>query len=776
MFMHPFGRKVPFLNNQDPVCIQDDQLLPEFPHDIPSQYVEPQPHQLESPFQYNPDLQFVSPPSSAPSSPDSSPNSSFSHLPNSTAVEGDYTPAVFDGNCFEAPSMTPAPSYEFSFQLPSSVSPSQSYLPQYPQQYLFGNNPMLTQQPVANNSGWDGNMQLLSPARMHQQQQHQQQHNNNNVARTPQHSHSQNSHSRATSATRQAPAGSSYQRSKPLPTPAQTPVQNSFLAPQFQNYDPSSFDAGANHAGLAMRQAAIDHQQQQQQQQQHKPQQQVHHQHQSSDHSLAPSVSSVSHNSPVTPQTKLEELDDSSKAFVNGETDPSPDIDHWMNEYLRADALSDYANPNSGSMSVGVPKLNRTISDVYQDELYNPTLMVTPQVSKQLAGQQNLLTPQYRNVFADRLQAANQDHLTSRSQSPVGSIKRENSPFRQNSPYSAEFTSSGVPRSQMTTSVPVPQPGLTVSQGVAEPKTMSPKDALLDFHEPDDAGLPLFPAATQSDFTPSTQADFNSSTQADFNLGDALGLRRESSGSFQPSQSFNSMESFPTQYATQPATPQYSFVQQQPQQAQQSAPQPPQAQLPSHPPSTQPQPQDVLQQTPNFPAPLPTFETTQFEPTGNDVLPSTETPEQMMMIHEDISRPANTSADSGTYTCTYHGCTMRFPTPAKLQKHKREAHRQTTPGGHLVGRDSASCNSQAGPHKCERINPSTGKPCNSIFSRPYDLTRHEDTIHNARKQKVRCHLCTEEKTFSRNDALTRHMRVVHPEVDWPGKQRRRGRE
>jgi uncharacterized Zn-finger protein len=83
-------------------------------------------------------------------------------------------------------------------------------------------------------------------------------------------------------------------------------------------------------------------------------------------------------------------------------------------------------------------------------------------------------------------------------------------------------------------------------------------------------------------------------------------------------------------------------------------------------------------------------------------------------------------------------------------------------------------NSQAGPHKCERINPGTGKPCNAIFSRPYDLTRHEDTIHNIRKQKSRCALCQEEKLFSRSDALTRHMRVVHPEVDFPGKYRRRG--
>jgi hypothetical protein len=45
-------------------------------------------------------------------------------------------------------------------------------------------------------------------------------------------------------------------------------------------------------------------------------------------------------------------------------------------------------------------------------------------------------------------------------------------------------------------------------------------------------------------------------------------------------------------------------------------------------------------------------------------------------------------------------------------------------------------NSQAGPDKC-----ASGR-------------RHEDTIHNECKQKVRCALCVEGKTFSRNDALT----------------------
>jgi uncharacterized Zn-finger protein len=144
-------------------------------------------------------------------------------------------------------------------------------------------------------------------------------------------------------------------------------------------------------------------------------------------------------------------------------------------------------------------------------------------------------------------------------------------------------------------------------------------------------------------------------------------------------------------------------------------------------------------------------------------------------------RPARTNADSGTYTCTYHGCALRFETPALLQKHKREGHRQAnalnpvrTPVVTSPGVPDSLLGSQAGPHRCDRINPSTGKSCNTVFSRPYDLTRHEDTIHNARKQKVRCNLCVEEKTFSRADALTRHYRVCHPDVEFPGKHRRRG--
>jgi hypothetical protein len=191
--------------------------------------------------------------------------------------------------------------------------------------------------------------------------------------------------------------------------------------------------------------------------------------------------------------------------------------------------------------------------------------------------------------------------------------------------------------------------------------------------------------------------------------------------------------------------------------------------------------------TPDFPAHL-----TSMESSVSEGPPASS---QGSMTSSAIQRPANTQADTGTYTCTYQGCTQRFESPTKLQKHKRDAHRaareshsatvttETSPkssaspgplGSSLSSSDLLARNSQAGPHKCTRINPSTGKPCNTIFSRPYDLTRHEDTIHNRGKQKVRCEYCREEKTFSRNDALTRHMRVVHPEVDFQGKRGKKG--
>jgi hypothetical protein len=100
-----------------------------------------------------------------------------------------------------------------------------------------------------------------------------------------------------------------------------------------------------------------------------------------------------------------------------------------------------------------------------------------------------------------------------------------------------------------------------------------------------------------------------------------------------------------------------------------------------------------------------------------------------------------------------HHCASEFGTGEELMRHKSVDHQKSTK------RRMASAGQNSRPRKCNRINPSTGKPCNRHFSRTYDLTRHE-AIHNPRKQKPHCVHCVGEKTFSRDDSLKRHIRVV----------------
>lgn len=74
-------------------------------------------------------------------------------------------------------------------------------------------------------------------------------------------------------------------------------------------------------------------------------------------------------------------------------------------------------------------------------------------------------------------------------------------------------------------------------------------------------------------------------------------------------------------------------------------------------------------------------------------------------------------------------------------------------------------------HQCHLLNSSTGQPCNKQFSRPYDLIRHQETIHASKKKIFRCIICEgrldggkgngKSKTFSRGDALSRHIKVKH---------------
>lgn len=71
-------------------------------------------------------------------------------------------------------------------------------------------------------------------------------------------------------------------------------------------------------------------------------------------------------------------------------------------------------------------------------------------------------------------------------------------------------------------------------------------------------------------------------------------------------------------------------------------------------------------------------------------------------------------------------------------------------------------------HTCTLVNPITNEPCSKKFSRPYDLIRHQKTIHASKKKVFRCVICIQQqgtegyqKTFSRGDALSRHVKVKH---------------
>ncbi|RYO84274.1 hypothetical protein DL763_007532 [Monosporascus cannonballus] len=458
-------------------------------------------------------------------------------------------------------------------------------------------------------------------------------------------------------------------------------------------------------------------------------------------HSVSVASSAADDDSPHTPS--LQEPEDHVRRRKNGEIS-SFSIQRYLDDVV--DDLCSLPFTDDAGLLNPPPKLDRTLTDIYTDELYNPNFTFTSASPPQTVA----MSPT-NDIFAQRLQAANSHHLSA-AQSPESGISRERSPFRQGSPYAStvnDFSQIGMNQvrlgsaQQMREKRKAEQDSREIQQQFARnaarqqgtPNTISPKDAVLDFNDTDDASnFPLFP--------PQEASAFNNLNSMNNNHDNGAGPQQQSN------QPFRSMGSAtPVQSAFDFSMPaniqmprQYPFI---------------------------PRPQQEHHQQPATPS------NSNFSRVSS---PGASTPDYG---DGSVQKPSGTKADGGTYTCTYHGCTLRFETPALLQKHKREGHRQANALNALRdspvgGMTSGLLNSQAGPHKCERINPSTGKPCNTIFSRPYDLTRHEDTIHNARKQKVRCDLCTEEKTFSRADALTRHYRVCHPDVEFPGKHRRRG--
>jgi hypothetical protein len=377
-----------------------------------------------------------------------------------------------------------------------------------------------------------------------------------------------------------------------------------------------------------------------------------------------------------------------------------------------------------------VPKLDRTMTDIYSDELYSPSFTITSAAPSQ--GSKMAVSPS-NDMFAQRLHAINSQHLNA-AHSPVSSVPRDMSPFRHGSPLAPSSASPNLRygsaqqlRERRKAEQDVHQAlrqQMARSSDAGTPQTISPKDAVIEYHESEgEASFPLFPQQGTAPF--SSAANLPPAS----NAFDSMPI--EATGLDYLAHQLPSGLQVPHQYP---------FI-------------------------AQPN-----QKSSSISATIPS----RVNSAGSSTSADSSRDSRL------ATKPHGVGADGGTYTCTYHGCMLRFDTPMLLQKHKREGHRQAHGMNGSIrradapGMTSSLLNSQAGPHRCDRINPSTGKPCATVFSRPYDLTRHEDTIHNARKLKVRCDLCTEDKTFSRADALTRHYRVCHPDVEFPGKHRRRG--
>lgn len=486
--------------------------------------------------------------------------------------------------------------------------------------------------------------------------------------------------------------------SKPL-TPSHTPSQDNFLVPSYQqSYNLSSYNANSHIAALM----AMQRQQQASGDDESMP---------ASDygHSGRPSVAST-HESPATPPVAGEYEDQSRKT---GEP-TSIFMEEWSDEYL----LFDFTDFRSIS---AIPKLDRTMSDAYNDELYSPSFSYTSAPSTKMENMP-MSHPQSA-VFSQMLQAANNQHLSASSRSPLGDHGRDQKiAFREGSPLAPVSNSFNPPQMRFGSAQQMrerqkaenddrilQQQMQRTSPVQAAPKTISPRDALLDYHETEEeSAMPLFPTqkspyAMQAHAGREQGQSDMEDTASQQSYGSMATSRRESSSAYSTSphrtQQGNGFTFVPPSVPGGIRVPQqYPFVPQQRRQPSNMS--------------------NLTDRSPEFPSTLSSVESSssEYKPDSSE-----------------LAKPTGSNADGGTYTCTYHGCTLRFETPAKLQKHKREGHRQSAP---LVGGSSTTATqSQAGPHVCKRINPSTNKPCNTVFSRPYDLTRHE-----VRTKCAFCHL------------------------------------
>ncbi|KAL8782173.1 MAG: hypothetical protein Q9213_005644 [Squamulea squamosa] len=108
---------------------------------------------------------------------------------------------------------------------------------------------------------------------------------------------------------------------------------------------------------------------------------------------------------------------------------------------LTIDDLLQAAQHEQPSIQCGAPEDNRTMSDVYQDQLFqSSTTAFTPpsqqyRQDRHYFPRKDSLSPQKNSVFTDLFQAAQTGHVTARSACAFTSKAQERSPFTLGSPY-----------------------------------------------------------------------------------------------------------------------------------------------------------------------------------------------------------------------------------------------------------------------------------------------------------------------------------------------------
>ncbi|KAI5295517.1 hypothetical protein KEM52_001153 [Ascosphaera acerosa] len=113
--------------------------------------------------------------------------------------------------------------------------------------------------------------------------------------------------------------------------------------------------------------------------------------------------------------------------------------------------------------------------------------------------------------------------------------------------------------------------------------------------------------------------------------------------------------------------------------------------------------------------------------------------------------------DTHALTCPVGLCPLRFVTLADMKEH-RALHLS-----HARQDDPSSQEHLPVRYWCTRFNKKTGRYCCASFRRPYDLSRHEFSIHS-RYCRQECPDCHMQQDFSRADAVFRHQRSFHPET------------